>query len=302
MRILITGATGLVGNDLVSLLLENGASVHYLTTSKNKIRSKPYYQGFYWDPQLGTIDESALIGVDAIIHLAGATVSKRWTNAYKQEIIESRVLSSNLLFKTLKNNPHQVRQIVSASAIGIYKDSLANSYSEESTETDDGFLGKVVVKWEESVEKFRLLDIKVCKIRTGLVLSEKGGALPQMAKPIKWGIGSAFGSGKQIQSWIHLSDLSAIYYFAVKNRLAGVYNAVAPNPVSNGMLTKSIAEILHKPLFMPNIPEFLMKMLLGEMHQLLFMSQRVSSRKIVESGYRFKYPDLDGALQSALNK
>ncbi|HLA55960.1 MAG TPA: TIGR01777 family oxidoreductase [Flavobacterium sp.] len=296
MRILITGATGLIGSELVSLLLQNGESVHYLTTSKKKISNESHYKGFFWNPQQGMIDENALIGVDAIIHLAGASVSKRWTNAYKQEIVESRVLSANLLFKTLKNNPHQVKQVVSASAIGIYPDSLTTLYTEDSKETDPGFLGKVVVKWEESVDIFKLLDVKVCKLRTGLVLSQKGGALPQMEKPIKLGIGSPFGSGKQMQSWIHIDDLAALYYFAVKNNLEGVFNAVAPNPVSNETLTKAIADKLHKPLFMPNVPRFVMKLMLGEMHELLFSSQNVSSQKIRDNGFTFKFQRIDKAL------
>jgi uncharacterized protein (TIGR01777 family) len=287
----------LIGSELVSLLLQNGESIHYLTTSKKKISNESHYKGFFWNPEQGMIDENALIGVDAIIHLAGASVSKRWTNAYKQEIVESRVLSANLLFKTLKNNPHQVRQIISASAIGIYPDSLDTLYTEDSKKTDLGFLGKVVVKWEESIDIFKLLDIKVCKLRTGLVLSQKGGALPEMEKPIKWGIGSPFGSGKQMQSWIHIDDLVALYYFAVKNDLVGIYNAVAPNPVSNETLTKAIADKLHKPLFMPNVPRFIMKIMLGEMHQLLFSSQNVSSQKIRDKGFTFKFQRIDEALE-----
>jgi hypothetical protein len=189
MKILITGATGLIGTELVALLLQNGVTVHYLTTSKKKIESKPNYHGFFWNPNQGIIDENALMGVDSIIHLAGATVAKRWTSKYKQEIIESRILSSNVLFKALKDNPHSVKQIVSASAIGIYPDSLTKNYTEENADIDESFLGKVVMKWEESVNKFKLLNIKVTKIRTGLVLSTKGGALPEMLRPINMGIG-----------------------------------------------------------------------------------------------------------------
>jgi uncharacterized protein (TIGR01777 family) len=283
MKILITGATGLIGSALVPLLLRHGISVNYLTTSKEKIKNSERYSGFYWNPQQCQIDEGALIGVDAIIHLAGATIAKRWTGAYKQEIIESRIFSANLLFNVLKKNPHQVTQIVSASAIGIYPDSLTNVYSENDPQKDPGFLGHVVEKWEQSVDKFRLLGIKVCKLRTGLVLSEKGGALPQMAKPISLNVGSAFGSGNQIQSWIHLDDLVSLYLFAVENKLEGIYNAVAPNPVTNETLTRAIAGILSKPLFMPNVPKFAMKLVLGEMHELLFASQNVSAAKIISA-------------------
>lgn len=300
MKILITGATGLIGNELVTLLLQNGVTVHYLTTSKNKIESQPNYKGFFWNPNQGIIDENALMGVDSIIHLAGASISKRWTSKYKQEIIESRILSSNVLFKALKDNPHSVKQIVSASAVGIYPDDLTALYTEEEAQVNDSFLGKVVVKWEESVNKFKLLNIKVCKLRTGLVLSNKGGALVEMEKPIKMGIGSPFGSGKQMQSWIHIHDLVEMYFYAVKCELNGVFNAVAPHPVTNKKLTQEIASVLKKPLFMPNIPRFLMQLILGEMHTILFDSQNVSSKKIENEGFVFEYKQVDKALKSLL--
>lgn len=301
MKILITGATGLIGAELVALLLQNGVTVHYLTTSKKKIETKPNYHGFFWNPNQGIIDENALMGVDSIIHLAGATISKRWTSKYKQEIIESRILSSNVLYKALKENPHSVKQIVSASAIGIYPDSLTNVYTEDNIEVDESFLGKVVMKWEESVNKFKSLNIKVAKIRTGLVLSNKGGALPEMEKPIQLGIGSAFGSGKQIQSWIHIHDLVELYLFAVENELDGAFNAVAPNPVTNKKLTQEIAAVLNKPLFMPNIPKFLMSLVLGEMHTILFASQYVKNDKIEAEGFKFKYKQVDKALKNLLD-
>jgi uncharacterized protein len=300
MKILITGATGLVGSELVELLLKTGIHVNFLTTSQNKINNKSNLRGFFWNPEQGIIDENAFIGVDAIIHLAGANVAKRWTNDYKQEIIESRIISVNLLFKVLKHNPNQVKQIVSASAIGIYPDSLKNIYTETNKTVDDSFLGNVVVKWEESVDKFKLLGIKVCKLRTGIVLSEKGGALFEMVKPIKFGLGAAFGTGKQIQSWIHLNDLTEMYLFAVQHQLEGIFNAAAPNPVSNQQLTVAIAKKLKKPLFLPNIPEFLMQMVLGEMHEILFSSQNVNNKKIINEGFSFTYTSVEKALDNLL--
>ena len=301
MRILITGATGLIGNEIVSLLLQNGVSVHYLTTSKKKIENQPNYKGFFWNPEQGIIDENCLMGVDAIIHLAGASISKRWTKAYKQEIIESRIFSSNVLFKALKENPNQVQQIVSASGTAIYPNSSTVIYSENSTDIDDNFLGSVVVKWEESIDKFQLLNIKVCKLRTGIVFSNKGGALVEMLKPIKLGFGSSFGDGKQMQSWIHLHDLAAMYFFAVTNSWEGVFNAVAPYPITNEALTKTIARILYKPLFMPNIPEFVMSLLLGEMHELLFTNKNLSAQKVIATGFAFQYPTAEKALENILS-
>ena len=298
MKVLITGATGLIGNELVSLLLQNGVSIHYLTTSKKKIENELNYKGFYWNPEQGIIDENCLMGVDAIIHLAGATISKRWTNSYKQEIIESRLLSSAVLFKALKNNPNQVKQIVSASGTAIYPNNDKVIYDENSQEIDNSFLGNVVYKWEESADKFKSLGLKVCKLRTGIVLSNKGGALIEMAKPIKMGIGSPFGTGKQIQSWIHIHDIAALYFFAISNDLEGVYNAVAPNPVSNEKLTMTIATVLKKPLFMPNIPKFMMKLLLGEMHVLLFENRNLSAQKIIDKGFVFKYKTIEKAIEN----
>ena len=300
MKVLITGATGLIGKELVSLLLQNGISVNYLTTSKNKIVNKLNYSGFYWSPEQGIIDENCLMGVDSIINLAGANISKRWTNSYKQEIIESRLLSSALLFKAIKNNPNQVKQIVSASGTSIYPNSDTIIYDENSTQVKNSFLGNVVIKWEESTDKFASLGLKVCKLRTGIVLSSKGGALVEMLKTIKIGLGSSFGSGKQIQTWIHIHDIAALYYFAIKNNLDGVYNAVSPNPVSNEELTFTIAKVLKKPLFMPSIPKFIMKLILGEMHELLFENRNLSAKKIIDKGFVFKYKTIDEALKNIL--
>lgn len=300
MKILITGATGLIGTELVSLLLQNGVSVNYLTTSKSKIVNENYFNGFYWSPEKGIIDVNCLSEVDAVVHLAGATISNRWTNTYKQEIIESRLLSSALLFKAIKNNPNQIKQIVAASGTSIYPNSDTLIFDENSTQINYNFLGNVVVKWEECTDKFSTLGIQVCKLRTGIVLSNKGGALVEMLKTINLGLGSSFGTGNQIQSWIHIEDIASMYYFALINKLGGVYNAVSPNPVTNKELTITIAKILKKPLFMPNIPKFVMKLILGEMHELLFENRNLSSKKIQEKGFVFKYKTVEEALKNIL--
>lgn len=300
MTVLITGATGLVGQELVNLLLQNGYTVHYLSTSKSKLVSQNNYKGFFWNPKKAEIDTNALTGVDVIIHLAGASVAKKWTTAYKEEIIESRVLSTQLLYQTLKRNSHQVKQIISASAIGIYPDSLTNIYHETDLDIDVSFLGNVVKQWENEVSQFEKLQIIVSKIRIGIVLAKNGGALQEMAKPIQYGVGAAFGSGEQYQSWIHVQDLVAIFQFVMEKQLAGVYNGVAPYPVTNSELTKAIAKTLGKPLFLPNIPQFVMKLVLGEMHQILFSSQHVSCRKLLDENFQFKFASLDKALNDLL--
>ncbi len=302
MTLLITGATGLVGKELVVQLLAQQHTVHFLTTSKDKIIDRPNHKGFYWNPKLGVLDENCLLGVDVIIHLAGATVSKRWTTNYKQEIIESRIDSSNVLFKALKQHPNQVKQFISASAIGIYQTSLTTVHDEDSLAFGNDFLANVVLKWEASVDKFSLLDIKVSKVRIGLVLSNHGGALEALVKPIKLGLGSSFGSGKQMQSWIHIADLVQLFSFVAQHQLEGVFNAVAPHPVSNKELVVSIAKILKRPLFLPAIPQLVMQLLLGEMHQLLFSSQWVSAKKCQDLGFQFQFDRLEPALKNLIIK
>jgi len=300
MRVLVTGATGLIGQEMVKLCHEKDIKVNYLTTSKSKIVQEENYKGFYWNPKAKEIDADCFKEVDAIVHLAGATVSKRWTPSYKKEILSSRTETTALLVNTLKELTHTVKQVVSASAIGIYPDSLINYYDESHNEISSSFLGQVVSVWEQASDEFLKLNITVSKIRIGLVLSNKGGALMEIVKPIKFGLGAAFGNGKQWQSWIHIQDLANLFLHVLQNNLKGVYDGVAPNPTSNSELTKTAASVLHKPLFMPNIPKFFMKLVLGEMHILLFESQRVSSKKIADEGFLFKFNYLEPALNNLL--
>lgn len=300
MKILITGATGLIGKELISQLRAHNFDIHYLTLHESEIHNREHVHGFLWDPAQGRIDENCLIGVDKIIHLAGAPISKRWTAAYQLEIIESRTLSAGLLYKTLKKNPHQVTQIVSASAIGIYANSLSETHTETSDSFDDSFLGNVVTKWENSVARFSQLGITVCTIRTGLVLSTNGGVLVELLKPTKAGFGSAFGSGGQWQSWIHISDIAAMYVAAIEGNWEGIFNGTAPNPVSNSELTSAIAKKGNKPYFMPKVPRLLMRILLGKMHILLFASQKVLPTRALAHDFRFKFTNLDDALNDLL--
>ena len=298
MRILITGATGLVGSALVQLCRSRDIAVNYLTINREKINNEEGYNGFYWNPKTHEIDLACFEGVSAIINLAGASISKRWTKSYKEEILSSRINSLRTLYKGLASiNSGNITSFVSASAIGKYPNSLSVYYTEEDTETDDSFLGEVVETWEEEVDNFLKQNFKVTKIRIGLVLSPNGGALPEIAKPIKNYVGAAFGSGEQWQSWIHIQDLARIFLFAIERELHGTFNGVAPNPVTNNKLIKEIAEVLKKPLILPNIPAFMMKLVLGEMSNILFASQRVSSKKIEEEGFDFDYQNINAALQ-----
>tara|TARA_R110001592_G_scaffold294716_1_gene564543 strand:+ start:305 stop:1210 length:906 start_codon:yes stop_codon:yes gene_type:complete len=300
MTVLITGATGLIGQEIVKKCHAESIDVHYLTTSKSKLSTDSNYKGFYWNPDANEIDHKCFEGVTAIINMVGASISKRWTDSYKREILESRTKTAQLLQDAIKANNYKIDHVISASAIGIYPTSLVNYYEETNTEVSDSFLGKVVHQWEAAVDGFKSLGCKVSKIRIGLVLAKNGGALPEIVKPIKFGAGAAFGSGKQWQSWIHVEDLASLFVFAVQHNFEGIYNGVAPNAVTNKELTKAAAKVLHRPLLLPNIPKFAMKLVLGEMHILLFESQRVSSQKVEAEGFNFKYVNLKPALEDLL--
>lgn len=300
MNILITGATGLIGKKMVTLLKKDNHIIHYLSTSKSKIEHTSNYKGFYWNPGKGEIDLAAFEDVSVIIHLAGASVSKKWTKAYKNEIIQSRVQTANLLLNTLKAHSNKVKQFVAASAIGIYPDDLIAIYHEDDSKIDDSFLGEVTQLWEESTNLFKSLPLLVSTIRIGVVLAKESGALVEMTKPIKYGFGAVLASGKQYVSWIHIDDLVAIFKYVIDHNLEGIYNAVSPYPTTNEELTKAIAKTIHKPLFLPNVPKFMLRFLLGEMHQIVTSSQHVSSRKILDSGFQFQFASLSKSLQNLL--
>lgn len=298
MRFLITGATGMIGTKLVKQCHKLGVDINYLTTSKNKISTTNNYKGFYWNPDTGEIDAACFDEVDTIINLVGANVAERWTPKYKKEIIESRTHTAGLLVKTLQQMKHSVKYVVSASAIGIYKDSLTKLHTEEEEEQfhNTEYIGHVVKEWEEAVDQFQQLGCKVAKLRIGLVLSEEGGALEKMMKPIKYYIGAPLGSGQQWQSWIHVDDLVSMFIFAIEHQLEGVYNAVAPNPVTNKELTEVMAKVAKKPLILPNVPSFALKIALGEMSTIVLASQLVSSKKMANEGFEFSYSYLEPAL------
>jgi len=301
--VLITGATGLVGKAIVAQLHKQGVLVNYLTTSKKKLVSEQNYKGFYWNPEKGEIDLKCFENTTAIINLAGTSISKRWTNSYKAKVINSRINSLRTLHDGIeKSNTKNITSFISASAIGIYPNSLSSFYIEEEKQFDNSFLGNVVVAWEKEIDTFLKFDFNVAKIRIGLVLSENGGALPQMIKPIKNYVGAAFGSGEQWQSWIHVEDLARMFVYILNHNLKGTYNGVAPNPVTNSKLTKELGKILERPVFLPNIPQFLMKAVLGEMSYLLYTSQRVSSKKIEKKGFKFSFTSICSALKDICKK
>ncbi len=296
MRVSITGATGMIGSKVTSLCREKGIKVNYLTTSKSKISKEDDYKGFYWDPDNGQIEKACIEGVQTIVHLAGASIAEPWSNSYKRTIIRSRTETAALLLKTLKEENHQVENFISASAIGIYPSSLQKLYFEDNKVLADDFLGEVVKKWEAAADEFKKEGLDVAKIRIGLVLAEEGGMLEKIKKPMSINMGASLGSGKQWQSWIHIEDLARIFLFAIENNLSGIYNAVAPNPVTNKELTKELAQQMDKPLWLPNVPKIALKTLMGEMAEMVLASQLVSSEKIESAGFIFKYKNIARAL------
>lgn len=302
MTILITGATGLVGQALRQALIAKGHRVNYFTTRQDQIVKSDALNGFFWDPAAGHSDREAFQGVTAIVHLAGASVAKRWTADYKQQIVESRLLSSRLLYKTLHDIPHQVQQLVCASATGVYQNSLDIAHTEHSQALDDGFLATVVCKWESAADSFTKLGLKVAKIRTGLVLSEKGGMLAKMLPAAKWGASAAFGAGSHWQSWIHIDDLVRIYIKAIEHQLSGTFNATAPHPVTNEQMTAAVAKALGKPYFLPRVPAGVLKLALGEMSEMLLSSQKVLPKSLLSSGFEFAFSDIDAALKDLVGK
>lgn len=292
--VLITGGSGLIGRHLTQLLLDKGYRVSHLSRSPGK---DSRVDNFLWDVNKGTIDDRCLDGVDTIIHLAGAGIAdKRWTDARKKEIVESRTESIRLIYHLMRRRPHQVKEVISASGISIYGDRGDELLTEASSPVHD-FLGDCCIQWEAAVDEGKMLGLCTVKFRTGVVLAE-GGALAKMAKPVQLYVGAPLGSGKQWVPWIHLHDVIEMYRYAIENpQLEGVFNMVSPQPVTNSQLTKAIAVQLRRPLWLPNVPAFLMRVLLGEMSAVVLSSVRTSAQKILDTGFQFKYPDVAVALK-----
>ncbi|PWK74219.1 hypothetical protein LX99_04020 [Mucilaginibacter oryzae] len=293
-NILLTGGSGSLGRHLTKALLAKGYTVSHLSRKAGNI---PGVKTFTWDIDKGTIDQNCIDGVDTIVHLAGSGIAeKRWTDARKQDLIDSRVKSIGLIYHLLERKQHQVTSVVSASGIGYYSDRGDELMFESSTPLAD-FISQCCVLWETAVSEGEKLGLRVLKFRTGVVLDKNGGALPTLAKPVKLYVGSPLGSGKQWVSWIHWQDVLDMYLMGIENRdLHGVYNMVAPNPVTNKQLTQAVAKQLHKPLWAPNVPGFVLKLILGEMSTIVLGSTKVSAKKIEDAGFTFKYADVDAAL------
>lgn len=299
--VLITGGTGLIGKVLTQRLLKKGFRV-IIFTRKMPAAATEGVEYALWNVKEKKIDIAVVQKADHIIHLAGAgVVDKRWTAAYKKEIQESRTQSSALLIETLQQHENKVQTIVSASAIGWYGPDTELSLQKGFTETDPAdhhFLGETCRLWEESIDAAASLGKRIVKLRTGIVLSNDGGALPEFKKPLKFGLATILGSGKQTVSWIHIDDLCRMYIEAIQNpNLAGPYNAVAPSPVSNKTLTLELAKIMRRTFFIPvYVPSFVLKIMLGESSIEVLKSTTVNCDKIKQAGFAFLYPSIEAAL------
>lgn len=295
--VLITGAGGLIAREL-SKQLENNYTIRFLT------RKKKHDHEFEWDLTKGTIDEKALNGVSHVIHLAGANISeKRWTDERKKELISSRIDSAGLILQSLKQKNIKLKSFISASGINYYGTETTEKIFTEEDGPGNDFLSEVVVQWEKAADQFKEQQLaeRVVKLRTAVVLSEKDGALKKMLPTIKMGIGSPLGNGKQYMPWIHIKDICAMYEFALKNpEMNGAFNAVAPEHATNKYLTEKIAQVLKKPLFMPNVPTFMLRLVFGELSDAVLKGSRASSRKILKAGFQFEFPDLKRALEDLL--
>lgn len=296
--VLLTGGGGLVGSRLSEMLLDKGYAVRHLSRSKGK---KPEIETFLWDISSQYIDIKALEGVDTILNLAGESLAgRRWNPKRKKEFLGSRVNGISLIKRYLSENDLSIKSFISASAIGIYGDRGRKELTEASPPGNE-FISMLTSKWEEAIFSMHDLVAQVAALRIGFVLSGKGGGLPKMAQPVKMLAGAPLGTGRQIVSWIHIDDLCEMFIHLIENKtLKGAYNAVAPNPRPNKEFTKLIGTVLKRPVLLPPVPGFILRIMLGEMADMVTGGSNVSCKKIEGTGFKFRFTELEDALRDLL--
>jgi uncharacterized protein (TIGR01777 family) len=298
-RILIAGGSGAIGKCLTNFLTQRDFKISILSRNKSKADG---IDTFYWNIDNNEIDNRCFEGVSYIIQLSGANISeKRWSAKRRKEIVNSRVNSSNLLFQSFKKNGGKIKAFISASAIGYYG-AITNEhiYSETDLPGSD-FLAQTCVQWEKAADQFISIGVRTVKIRTGIVLMKSYGALAKLSTAVKLGFGAALGSGRQYFPWIHINDLLEIYYKVILDeKMNGSYNAVAPFHTTNKEFIKALCRTLNKPIILPNIPSFVLKIALGDLSQTLLFQSRVSSEKILSSGFEFGFKELERALDNLM--
>jgi len=286
-KVLITGGTGLVGSRLTELLLEKNHEVVIFS------RNPKEQNEFKWDIKNDFIDDKAFENIDYIIHLAGAGIAdERWSDKRKKVIIDSRVETANLLFKKVKELNLDLKGFISASGSGYYGAVTSDKIFKETDKPGNDFLGEVCQKWEDAAHQFKALKVPVTILRTGIVLSKTGGALEKMKTPII----SPLGSGNQYLPWIHINDLAEMYIYTIENNIEGVFNAVAPEHHTSKTFSKALAKNINRPFIGINVPSFALKLMFGDMSQILLKGSRLSSKKIEKNGYPFRFKTLNKAL------
>jgi len=296
-KILITGGSGLVGRAISELLLKKGHEISWLSREKGNWRS---IQKFRWDLKSGYIDEAAFTGVEALIHLAGTgIIDKLWTNAFKKEIIASRVKSSQLLFDTISKNNFEIKTLVGSSAVGYYGSVQSEHCYSENDAPGSDFLAQTCIAWEKSYAPFINSGIRTVIIRTGVVLSKEGGAYEKMLPAFRLGLGAPLASGKQYFPWIHIKDLAGIFIHALLHEnMSGPYNAAASRPVNNREFSRELAKSLNRPLLLPPVPAFVLKLALGERAVTITSGLKINNKKIKAAGFEFEFDDLENALKN----
>ncbi|MCF8368625.1 MAG: TIGR01777 family oxidoreductase [Bacteroidales bacterium] len=297
--VLISGGSGLIGQHLSKMLVAKGYTVSFLSRSPNDSGNIKVYA---WDWKNGKVDDEAIKNAEYIVHLAGAGIAeKRWTEKRKKVIIDSRVKTGEFLYnKTRELNPN-LKAFITSSAIGYYGMITSEKVFDEADPTASDFFGITCSLWEKMADKFGEAGIRTVKIRTGVVLTKRGGALEKMLAPVRRGLGASLGSGKQYLPWIHMDDLCSIYIKAIEDtKMEGPYNAVAPQFTNYADFNQTAAKMLNKPLWLPNIPGFVLRLAMGEMAGMVLEGSRVSADKIQQTGFKFSFPDLEEALTDLL--
>jgi len=297
VKIVISGASGLIGRRLLKNLSAAGHSIHVLSRHAGT-NLPPGVKLSTWDPVKNQPPEESLRDAGAVIHLAGEPVAQRWTAHTRQLIRESRVMGTRNLVQAIEKLPGKPEALICASAIGYYG-SRGDEVLTESSAPATSYLADVCQAWEKEAQAAEALGVRVVGVRIGLVLDSRGGALQRMLPPFRMGIGGRLGSGKQWMSWIHLEDLAAMFQFALDHPVRGAFNGVAPYPVSNSEFTRALGQALHRPAIFP-VPAFALKALFGEMSEILLASQRVAPAAVEAAGFRFRFPQLDAALRDLL--